>query len=72
LPLIRTTGEIPFGLDALANHEILIPLYQKIAEKAFKLNSLGMSYYRIADVLKVHKATIKKAVLWYKKNIDVT
>jgi hypothetical protein len=28
LPLIRTTGEIPFSIDAIANIEI--PLYQKV------------------------------------------
>jgi orotate phosphoribosyltransferase-like protein len=70
LPLIRTTGEIPFSIDAVAN--IKIPIYQKIAEKANELKSLGMTYHQIADALKVHKSTIKTAVLWYKKNIDVT
>lgn len=68
MPLIRTTGEIPFQLDAIANHEM--PLYQKISEKANELNSLGMNYNRIAGILKVKRDTVKKAVLWYKKNIE--
>jgi len=43
----------------------------KIAEKANDLNSLGMNYYRIAGVLKVKRDTVKKAVLWYKKNMEI-
>ena len=59
---IRTKGEVPFEAVLVKLSEP--PVYQRIAEKAFQLNQLGMNPNRIAVHLGVDRTTVTRAQRW--------
>jgi hypothetical protein len=59
---IRTEGKIPFEAALVGTREL--PTYQRIAEKAFHLNQLGMNPNRIAVHLGVDRTTVTRALRW--------
>jgi len=59
---IRTEGEVPFEV-ALSDLQ-MPPVYQRIAEEAFRLTQLGMNPNRIAGHLCVDRTTIMRSLYW--------
>jgi hypothetical protein len=59
---IRTEGEIPFEVALVDFREL--PTYQRIAEKVFHLNQLGMNPNRIAVLLGVDRTTVTRSLRW--------
>ena len=57
---IRTIAELPFEFPVLHTHQPFA--YQIIAEKALRLNRLGMSASEIGRALKVSDKTVTKAI----------
>lgn len=63
---IRTIAMTPFQCVLTGITEE--PIYQLIAKKALHLNELGLSNYRIAELLNVNDKTVAKAIRWAQKN----
>jgi len=57
---IRTASEITAHIRILPTKRLL-PLYQKISQKAIELHLLGMTCEQIAKSLGVCKNTVRKA-----------
>lgn len=60
---IRTEGEMPFKPALLGLCEP--PAYQRIAEKAFLLNQVGINPNRISAHLGVDRSTVARALRWW-------
>ena len=64
----RTFYQVPIRMTIHDPSEI--PNYQKIAEKALKLNELGLNCSTIARQLEVDHKTVSKAINWIKASSD--
>lgn len=64
---IRTASQ----LDVSANliEDGAPPLYQEVATKVGRLNSLGMSNRSIADALEIDDKTVKKSLRWLETDL---
>ena len=60
--LIRTLGRVPMSISIIDSETI--PIYQRIASEALRLNDLGYSNRRIVRKLDVNRNVVAKAIRW--------